>query len=61
MQQIEALLQMYFAQARRFLTVNGIWGCLQPLLQDFSNIGKYSAYDFLAMILRFHWIILKKN
>ena len=32
------------------------------LLQDFflKNIGKYNAYDFLAMTLKFYWLTFEK-
>ena len=42
--------------------VNGIWGCLHPLLQDafVKNVGKLYAYDFSAMLSKFYWPTFKR-
>ena len=36
---------------------------VRPLLQDFfgKNIGKFNAYDFLAMLLKFYWLTFERN
>ena len=45
-----------------FPKLNSQW-FKHPLLQDFfvKNIGKYYAYDYLAMLLKFYWLNFEKK